>query len=82
MQQNTIQPEEKGKIMPFVATWIELEILILSEVSQKDKCSMYHLQVAQMNQYTKQKQTHRRGEQTCGCHGEGREKDRLGVWGW
>ena len=26
---------KKNKIMPFVATWMELEILILSEVSQK-----------------------------------------------
>ena len=28
-----------NELMPFVATWMELEILILSEVSQKDK---YH----------------------------------------
>ena len=28
---------KKNKIMPFVATWMELEILILSEVSQKEK---------------------------------------------
>ena len=27
----------KDEIMPFVATWIELETLILSEVSQKEK---------------------------------------------
>ena len=26
---------KKDKIMPFAATWMELEILILSEVSQK-----------------------------------------------
>ena len=33
---------KKNKIMLFVATWKELEILILSEVSQKekDKCHM------------------------------------------
>jgi len=30
---------KKNKIMPFAATWMELETLILSEVSQKDK---YH----------------------------------------
>ena len=27
----------KNKIMPFAATWMELETLILSEVSQKEK---------------------------------------------
>ena len=28
---------KKNKIMAFVATWMELEIIILSEVSQKEK---------------------------------------------
>ena len=28
--------------MPFVATWMELEILILSEISQKEK-DRYHM---------------------------------------
>ena len=32
----------KKNIMPFTATWIQLEILILSEVSQKDK-DKYHV---------------------------------------
>ena len=32
----------KNKIMPFAATWIELEIFILSEVSQKEK-DKYHM---------------------------------------
>ena len=28
---------KKDKLMPFAATWMELETLILSEMSQKDK---------------------------------------------
>ena len=36
---------KKNNIMPFAATWMELETLILSEVSQKekDKCHMISL---------------------------------------
>ena len=41
-QWNTIRPLKKDKIMPFAATWMELEILILSEVSQKEK-DKYHM---------------------------------------
>ena len=33
---------KKNKTMPFEATWMELEILILSEVSQKEK-DKYHM---------------------------------------
>ena len=33
---------KKNKIMPFAATWVELEILILSELSQKEK-DKYHM---------------------------------------
>ena len=32
----------KNEIMPFAATWMELETLILSEMSQKDK-DKYHM---------------------------------------
>ena len=33
---------EENEIMPFAATWVELEIILLSEISQtdKDKCHM------------------------------------------
>ena len=33
---------KKNKIMPFAATWMELETLILIEVSQKEK-EKYHM---------------------------------------
>ena len=32
---------KKSKIMPFAATWMELETLILSEVGQKEKDKYY-----------------------------------------
>ena len=31
---------ERNKIMQFAATWMELETLILSEVSQKEKANI------------------------------------------
>ena len=33
---------KENKIMPFAATWMQLEIIILSEVSQKEK-GKYHI---------------------------------------
>ena len=33
---------KKNKIIPFTATWMQLEIIILSEVSQKEK-DKYHM---------------------------------------
>ena len=33
---------KKNEIMPFAATWMQLETLILSEVSQKEKDN-YHM---------------------------------------
>ena len=67
---------KKIDMMPFAATWVPLEILILNEVSQKEK-DKYHMisftcgieNMAQMNLSTEQKQIHRHGEQSCGCQG-------------
>ena len=33
---------KRNKIMPFAATWMQLEMIILSEVSQKEK-DKYHM---------------------------------------
>ena len=61
--------------MPFATTWMQLEILILSKVSQKEKYHMRSLtsgiyNVAHRSLSTDQKRTHRYREQTCGCWGE------------
>ena len=61
----------------FAATWMPLEILILSEVrKRKTNTILYHLYVesknmAQMNLSMKQKQTHRYRVHTCVCQGGG-----------
>ena len=61
---------KKNEIMPFAATWMELGIIIISEVRQiKTNIIWYHLYVEsketiQMNLFTKH--THRNRKQTCG----------------
>ena len=34
---------KKDEIMPFAATWMDLKIIILNEVREKDKCHMISL---------------------------------------
>ena len=53
---------KKNEIVPFIATWMDLEIIILSEVSQTEKATYYMISLScrikkmiQMNLFTKQK---------------------------
>ena len=75
--------------MSFAATWMDLEVITLSEVSQteKDKYHMISLiysifkKMIQMNEFTQQKQTHSLRERTYGYQkGRVGGRDRLGVW--
>ena len=63
---------KKNEIMPFAAIWMDLEIITLSEVSQRQMSyDITYIQtlkkkVIQMNFYQKQKQTHRHRKQSYG----------------
>ena len=60
---------KKNEIMPFAATWMDLEIIILGEVSHTEKDKYYisliveSKRVIQINLFSKQKQIHRHGKQ-------------------
>ena len=64
---------KKNKIMPFVATWMELETLILSKVSQKEKDKYYIAYTWNLMNSTNEpfhrKENHGLGEWICGCQG-------------
>ena len=58
--------------MPFAATWMELEPLILSELSQKENNIPYDITYIWNPMYGTNESFHRKenrghGEQTCGC---------------
>ena len=78
-----------NEIMPFAAIWMDLEITILSEVSQKeeDKLSydiiyMWNLKY-DINKFIYETETDSHRIQTCGCQGKqekgGRMDWELGV---
>ena len=65
---------KRNAIVPFAETWIDLETVLQSEVSQKEK-NKYHMvslicgilkKMIQMNLFTNQKQIHRLRKQTYG----------------
>ena len=66
---------KKNEIMPFAATWMDLEIIILSKVSQTEK-DKYHM--ISLTHGIKKKMTHRNRKQTYGYQrGRGYK---LGGW--
>ena len=54
---------KKNGILPFVTTWLDLEGILLSEISQKEK-DKYHMislicQIQKQNKQNKQNKTHK-----------------------
>ena len=68
--------------MPFAATGMDPGIVILSEASQKRHSLYWNLKRNDPNELTKQKETHRLGEQTYGFWGKDEWKGLLGSGEW
>ena len=70
----------KNGVLPFSATWMDLDNNILREVS-RERQILYNFYVEskniiQINLFTNQKQTCRQRKQTCGYQtGKGRRRD-------
>ena len=69
--------------MSFAATWMDPQIIILSEVSQTEN-DKYHVYVdskkkQQMSLLTKLKQIHRHVKESFGYQ-KGRGEDIFGIW--
>ena len=71
---------KKNAVMPFAAIWLDLEIIILSDVkSHRERQLLYDIiymqnltkKMIQVNLFTRQKQTHRLTKQTMATRGEG-----------
>ena len=73
--------------MPSAELWIDLKIVLQSEVSQKERKRYYVVSLVcgstnmiQMNLFAKQKQSHRCGKQTYGYQVGKGGWDELGDW--
>ena len=63
--------------MPFAATWIELEIIILSEVRQRQTNTIwYHLYVKSLDKFRLTDTEHR----FMAAKGEWQGREGVGVW--
>ena len=76
---------KKNKIMPFTLTWTDLEMIMLSEVSQKEKDKSHVIShmwnwkhIA--NELIYETETLTDIEQTCGCQGGGTSCGCQGGW--
>ena len=75
---------KRNEIMPFATTWMEPEIIILSEVRQRKTNIVWYClyvessKMIQVNIFTKQKKTHRLREFMVMQW----RRDRLRVWNW
>ena len=78
---------KKNENLPFVTTWMDLEGIMLSEISQTEKTKIVrdhlHVESKKYNKVvnrTKKKQTHRYREQTSGYQwGEGRGRGMIEI---
>ena len=77
---------KNSEIMPFAATWMDLEMITLDEVkSNRERQISYgithvwNLIMIQMNSFIKPKQTYRSQNQTYQGRNMG-GRDKLGVW--
>ena len=72
---------KKNEILPFATTWIDPECIILSEASQRQILYDLHAESKNnINELTKQKQTHRHRKQTYGYQEGKGERNKLGIW--
>ena len=77
---------KKNETMPFAATRMDLEIIIISEVSQRKTNIMWILHILgiykkklQIKHLKNRNKSHRHRKQTEGY--QRGERDKLGVWG-